>query len=124
MDADHVRIQAIDPWRKDQVEVEFPESPSPPTLELVGRKKPGISRQVRAWNTRHAMPDDLRKVHILDGGAVKVDFVIFRQALDLLCQAAFRAVAFVQERRNHSDYGFSIFDRRSVRLTDCRFSTG
>jgi hypothetical protein len=75
VDRNYVRIEAIDPGRKNQVKPEFAEVPVPPALYVVPGKKPKITRKVRGAKAWDAMPHDFREVNVLNSNTVEMDFI-------------------------------------------------
>jgi hypothetical protein len=100
---DQVGIEAIDARRIDQVKRKFSKTPITPPPQVVRRKKPNISEQMRARYCRDSMPGNSPKIKIGDTSAVHVNFVFICEAIQLLDDAAFRAVLFVEEGGNDGD---------------------
>ena len=97
MNVNNVGIETVNPRRKRQVVLQAPKSPIPPAPEVVGDKPPAIAQQIGTWEYRDTVPDDQVKVEVIHTATVDVHLVLRSKPLQLLHDASFCAVLFVEK---------------------------
>jgi len=107
----HVRIQAIDSRRIDEIGADSAIALVSPPLPLICKEPPKIVKEMRPGESRDLVPinralrvsDSLQATYVFHTLRIEMDFPTVQRGkmLDLFNDAEFRAMLPVQERRNN-----------------------